>query len=1083
MADRTKSSDHGATPPPLLLMPPGEGLTLDTTISSNILMPVAPTGAASLMSEAEEVDVDLEADSFVGQNPSPPPHGAINNQHTGGGGTYSFFQSSTPATSSDPFSQVGANPIPSQPQQVSSIRQPPVSVFSPVSQIQPPHVPANTSFGPPPVSIAGLPPRPPVTGPPFGGLPPRGGTTINYHRAQGPLRYAQPPPGTYASAAGSQHPGPPPPAFDGVPIAQVAPMQPEPMPNDASGMTYIPMSSTPQMPNQGVALYPNQKLFQPVQPHWFFCKIIEHRAVWLPMSLLDTMRLEEAYNSPMFNETSEPVIVFTDGGRYDVDLRNRCRTSVYWEEAPTEIKRCTWFYKSEGDNRYIPYDEEFAGQLEEEYKTAVLTNVWHKRLEFPGGETIVMHNPNVIVHFRPSSLPDEWGTVQGDQMRPRVVKRGIEEFENIEDGEPALIDHLVFVVHGIGQICDIRFRGLVECVDDLRSNSNMLLSTHFQQHVKDNRINRIEYLPVHWHQSLHGDATGIDRRLKQITLKSIPKLRDFTNDTLLDILFYTSPKYCQTILDTVTSEINRLYDQFLQRNPSFTGQMSIAGHSLGSAVMFDLLVHQPDAQSAETSQVSDQPNETEVLKETVAQEDETLDVPADLEEEGTPTMDEILEKLGMMNFKQTFENEHLDLEALTLCSADDIKELGLPMGPRKKLLGYLKELRQKEEKRIEAVKRKAEQDAAKKLMEEKLLEQQKQSEESKSATSIRDPLISQDSVASITGIDYVDIGSAGTGQPHVRYPKLNFTPVNFFALGSPIALFLTTRGTETIPDDFSFPTCTGFFNIFHPFDPVAYRIEPLIAYEFSNIKPVLMPHHKGRKRLHLELRESLAKVGADLKERLVNSWKSAWNTVNEFARAHRATPQSQNLDQDVDDLVKQVEHMTHVEDSAETGSVCESVTTEEDLVIGQLNGGRRIDYVLQEKPIESFNDYLFALASHGCYWESEDTALLILKETYALMGVTPQKQGPPAQKGLRMTSPPRESMPPLPGQPPVSSQNGFMSAPYVGNTASMPPPPMGPPTGTTAPLRGLPPPLVNVAAGHPPMMAGPPPLSGFVRKS
>lgn len=56
--------------------------------------------------------------------------------------------------------------------------------------------------------------------------------------------------------------------------------------------------------------------------------------------------------------------------------------------------------------------------------------------------------------------------------------------------------------------------------------------------------------------------------------------------------------------------------------------------------------------------------------------------------------------------------------------------------------------------------------------------------------------------------------------------------------------------------------------------------------------------------------------------------------------------------------------------------------------IGMLNGGNRIDYVLQEKPIESFNEYLFALQSHLCYWESEDTALLILKEIYQTLGVS-----------------------------------------------------------------------------------------------
>jgi len=36
--------------------------------------------------------------------------------------------------------------------------------------------------------------------------------------------------------------------------------------------------------------------------------------------------------------------------------------------------------------------------------------------------------------------------------------------------------------------------------------------------------------------------------------------------------------------------------------------------------------------------------------------------------------------------------------------------------------------------------------------------------------------------------------------------------------------------------------------------------------------------------------------------------------------------------------------------------------------VGRLNGGNRIDYVLQEKPIESFNEYLFALQGHLCYW-------------------------------------------------------------------------------------------------------------------
>lgn len=43
-------------------------------------------------------------------------------------------------------------------------------------------------------------------------------------------------------------------------------------------------------------------------------------------------------------------------------------------------------------------------------------------------------------------------------------------------------------------------------------------------------------------------------------------------------------------------------------------------------------------------------------------------------------------------------------------------------------------------------------------------------------------------------------------------------------------------------------------------------------------------------------------------------------------------------------------------------------TPGEAVEVGRLNGGQRIDYVLQEKPIESLNEYLFALGSHVCYW-------------------------------------------------------------------------------------------------------------------
>jgi hypothetical protein len=104
--------------------------------------------------------------------------------------------------------------------------------------------------------------------------------------------------------------------------------------------------------------------------------------------------------------------------------------------------------------------------------------------------------------------------------------------------------------------------------------------------------------------------------------------------------------------------------------------------------------------------------------------------------------------------------------------------------------------------------------------------------------------------ASTTSVSY-SVGAAGTGQPFISYPVLEFKPRVFFAMGSPIALFVTVRGLENVNLGMKLPTCQSVFNIYHPFDPVAYRIESMIDPGLSDVRPVLVPHHKGRKRMHL----------------------------------------------------------------------------------------------------------------------------------------------------------------------------------------------------------------------------------------
>lgn len=669
-----------------------------------------------------------------------------------------------------------------------------------------------------------------------------------------------------------------------------------------------------------------------------------------------------------------------------MQLYDRIRSAVYWEEEPTEVRRCSWFYKGDTDSRFIPYSEEFSDKLEAEYKKAVSTNQWHRRLEFPSGETIVMHNPKVIVQFQPSSMPDEWGTTQDGQTRPRVVKRGIDDdHDEVPDGELAKVDHLVFMVHGIGPVCDLRFRSMVECVDDFRSVSLKLLHSHFKKSLDEHAISRVEFLPVQWHTALHGDATGVDRRIKKITLPSTGRLRHFTNETLLDVLFYNSPTYCQTIMDTVAQEINRLYALFMERNPDYRGGTSVSGHSLGSLILFDLLSNQKNGSPA-MSIMHTANGDTKQVTAPVTQGNNAATPPAVEEEpkedgEEFEDLSAMLEHLGLSEYKNTFDEERIDAESFLMCTIEDLKEMGIPLGPRKKIAKFVKERVAKQAARQAAQEKKAE---AKEISQ--AAAPPPPAAEGPPDSSVM-KLPAGNTVSSVhVNYNYFEVG---TGQVSVIYHQLDLEPVNFFALGSPIGMFLTVRGVEKIEETYQLPTCKGFFNIYHPLDPVAYRIEPMILPDLD-LKPVLIPHHKGRKRLHLELKESLTRMGSDLKQGFISSLRSAWQTLNEFARAHTTSAQLQAELAIVANQIEQQE-MQAQEEHKIPESPEPQKEEEPQVKIGMLNGGNRIDYVLQEKPIESFNEYLFALQSHLCYWESEDTALLLLKEIYKSMGVHPEQ--------------------------------------------------------------------------------------------
>lgn len=453
-------------------------------------------------------------------------------------------------------------------------------------------------------------------------------------------------------------------------------------------------------------------------------------------------------------------------------------------------------------------------------------------------------------------------SILDDPYSPKQAYPGVEDFFTLGDGdsfssnEDDQVDHLIFFIHGVGGICDVRFRSCVEVVADFKKLANNLLvqhsspssgnstpsNRHLANHLKkgffrkqssdsgaspssdytdfkpsSTKPRRVECLPISWH-SCTRRQTGMNDQLNLIALNSVPKLRHFLNKVVMDALLYSSgPVYNQTIINNVGEEINRLYSIFMEKYPNFTGSVSLAGHSLGSVIVFDLLAHQQSG-------------------------DEPLPDLMPSEQQLTPE-------------------------------------------------------------------------------------------------------------------------SSKTGQYLITYPQLKFKPRCFFAFGSPMPMFLTVRGIKSISKSYKLPTCDRMFNIFHPYDPLAYRIEPLIDARFKDVEPVLLSHHRGGKRTHIQLREGFARVGHDIKHKLLGSLRDTWSsfrlTSDEVEQpAPRRSP------------------------SLDASFECLNIFPNDTTQVGKLNGGRRLDYVLQEKPIELFNEYIFAFTSHANYWQNEDSALIMLNEIY-----------------------------------------------------------------------------------------------------
>lgn len=209
---------------------------------------------------------------------------------------------------------------------------------------------------------------------------------------------------------------------------------------------------------------------------------------------------------------------------------------------------------------------------------------------------------------------------QDEQARKGDEDEIEQDYKEADGDDPGReIEHLILITHGIGQRLGLRMENLnfIRDVNKLRKTLKSVYDASPDLQALNNELEklpkncRIQVLPVIWRHLLdfpkqsfkqHGkeqdltdaDVSGEDQRypsLHDITIEGVPGIRNLITDLALDILLYQSA-YREHIAGIVQRECNRIYKLFLRRNPNFSGKVSLIGHSLGSAILFDILCRQ-----------------------------------------------------------------------------------------------------------------------------------------------------------------------------------------------------------------------------------------------------------------------------------------------------------------------------------------------------------------------------------------------------------------------------------------------------------------------------------------------------------
>ncbi|KAJ1529044.1 hypothetical protein HK096_009565 [Nowakowskiella sp. JEL0078] len=237
--------------------------------------------------------------------------------------------------------------------------------------------------------------------------------------------------------------------------------------------------------------------------------------------------------------------------------------------------------------------------------------------------------------------------------------------------------------------------------------------------------------------------------------------------------------------------------------------------------------------------------------------------------------------------------------------------------------------------------------------------------------------------------DKESLGDAGLTQTTIVYDKLDFKVDRLFCVGSPIGLFMLLRGDSLrarVPnktythstDGILRPNVTSIYNVFHPHDPVAYRVEPLVSRCHSRNKPVHMPYTKGGIKGTIdgiqegatELVNSGISVLESMRMGVMDSAARVVSMVMPPSNAAGSQPPPRTTSKGWNDALKA---------SNENIPWTDVQFDDTDMYLLNMKNGR-LDYEIQENYLE--NPYIAALGVHMNYWSDSDCAFFIVRELF-----------------------------------------------------------------------------------------------------